>query len=481
MKLFQKELPILLASILLIIAGLVFNNSYLAMAICAILGIVAFINPKIGLMLLIITIPLRTFFTALNPGYKLIGDLIVFALLFRTFYNARKDIKSLFKFQFFEIAFFAFLGLGTISALITDVSPVAIIFQIRAYILFYILYYVVKRMNFEKVFIKQLALTTFISGIFIALHGFIEKISDRTVLVPFEWTQWGLDSTNHVRVYGLLKGPNELALYLLITFLISLYLLRTATKQQAFVIYAGLSIIGATFLLTYSRGAFLAFGVFLVFYVLVYRSFKGFIPLLITAVVSGLLFTGVSYAADLYVNKLAQEAAGQEEVVEDSKTTHVGKDRFTEAFSESTVDLSATDGRIYFVNKAIEVFKDYPVIGAGFGTFGGAATLAYSSPIYKDYEIQTDFYSDNQYILTLAETGILGVLILVLFVIGLLQITIRLTKLKEYAISITLLFFLVAMMVGGLVYNILEIDSFMMYYFLVLGYAYQREQQLQLK
>ena len=102
--------------------------------------------------------------------------------------------------------------------------------------------------------------------------GFVEKISDRTLLMPEAWTQWSLSVTNHVRVYGLIKGPNELALYLLIAFLISLYLLKFATKKQSYIIYAGLSVIGATFLLTYSRGAFLALGVFIIGYLLVYKS-----------------------------------------------------------------------------------------------------------------------------------------------------------------------------------------------------------------
>ncbi|MEI2392930.1 O-antigen ligase family protein, partial [Priestia megaterium] len=86
------------------------------------------------------------------------------------------------------------------------------------------------------------------------------------------------------------------------------------------------------------------------------------------------------------------------------KENDQGYKRYTQAFSKETVKESSSFGRVYFVKKAVEVFKDHPVIGTGFGTFGGAATLAHSSPIYKDYNIGFDFYSDNQYILTLTET-----------------------------------------------------------------------------
>ena len=479
MKLFQKEIPYLLIAALLIVTGLLFDNSLLAFAVCALLAVFAFLNPNLGLMILLIVVPLRTFFIALNPAYKVIGDIIIVALLFKTFYNYRHDVKSLFKFQVFEIAFFAFIGIGVISAFISETSPsvIAIIFQIRAYVLYYIVYYVVKRTNFEKVVIQKFAGITFVTAVIISLHGFVEKISDKTLLMPEAWTQWSLSVTNHVRVYGLLKGPNELALYLIIAFLISLYLLKFLSKKQSFLIYSGLSIIGTTFLLTYSRGAFLALGVFIVGYLLVYRSIKGFKPIIFTAVVSILLFIGVNYSADFYVNHLMNETDIHGEVVnnDSNNETNFGTDRFKEAFSEDTIGLSSADGRIYYVTKAIEVFKDYPVIGAGFATFGGAATLAYSSPIYEKYDIWSNFYSDNQYILTITETGTLGVLALIVFIIGLFLFTLKMHKQNEYAISLTLFFFFITMMVGGLVYNILEIDTFMMYYFLLLGFAYQRD------
>src|SRR5690606_12678182 len=101
---------------------------------------------------------------------------------------------------------------------------------------------------------------------------------------------------------------------------------------------------------------------------------------------------------------------------------------FTEAFSEETIEMSSADGRVYYVKKAIEVFKDKPIIGHGFGTFGGAATQTYSSPIYDKYNISWDFYSDNQYIQIFAETGIAGTILMAVFVFCLIKITWDLRK-----------------------------------------------------
>jgi len=477
MKFSPKESILILSAALLITLGLFTGNSVIALLACALIGAIAFYDQKAGLYILLISIPLRSFFIALNPGFKLIGDLIILGLLLKTIYINRKNLQSLIRFQLFEYALFAFCAVGVISALATGVSLSAIIFQIRAYILFYLIYYVVKRMDFTEVFLRKSAFITFITALVISLHGFVEKISDKTVLMPEAWTHWTLSATNHVRVYGLLKGPNELALYLLISYLVSLYLLRNATKKGSYFIYGGLSIIGATFLLTYSRGAILALGVFVLAFLLVYRSLKGILPIMLASAVSLALFFGVNYAADMYENyvtHIQSENSGSLKQTRPNKGTNVGADRFKEAFSEDTIGLSAADGRIYYVTKAIEVFKDHPFIGTGFATFGGAGTLAFSSPIYEKYEIGFNFYSDNQYILTLAETGVMGVLILCVFVFGVLAMTLTLRKKKEYAISLMLFFFFITMMVGGLVYNILENDTFMLYYFLVLGYAYQK-------
>ena len=73
------------------------------------------------------------------------------------------------------------------------------------------------------------------------------------------------------------------------------------------------------------------------------------------------------------------------------------------------------DGRIYYVKKALEIFKDEPLTGYGLATFGSAATQTYSSPTYEQYNITWNFYSDNEYIQILAETGVIGLLLIFTF------------------------------------------------------------------
>jgi putative inorganic carbon (hco3(-)) transporter len=478
----------IILSIILATISLISGNTVVGLMAALIIGFLSFLRRESGLLLLILFVSIRPFLIALNPGLKIAGDLIILALLIKTIYENRRNIRPLFQFQLFEYAFFLYLIIGGISSLITGVDPKAIIIQFRAYILFYLVFYVVKRMNFTSSFVNKAIWTTFTIAIVMSIQGIVEKISDKTLLMPEAWTNWSLSNTNHIRVYGLLKGPNELALFMTIAFILSLYLLYQYKGWKKMIVFVGLCLVGTTFLLTYSRGAILALIVFGVIYLITFRPMKQLIPLLSIFAVSFILFFAVNQASDLYYNHLYsydKAIENDSDSTSDTPSKHKprskgeGASRYTDAFSEETVSLSSADGRLYYVMKAIEVFKDYPVIGSGFGTFGGAATLAYSSPIYEDYDIGFNFYSDNQYILTLAETGVAGVLVLSVFVFSLIVFAVRAYRSstdKRY--SLLLIFFVVTMIVGGAVYNILENDTFMLFYFLLLGIVFQKDKSV---
>jgi hypothetical protein len=485
MNLLRSNLLILLIGILAAAAGTLTGNSKAAMLISLFIALISFTKKETGILFLLILIPIRPFLITMNPGFKILGDAIIGLLLIRTFFDYRKDIKKLFTFHPFEWGFFAFAIIGVISALLTGVSLQAIVFQLRAYYLFYLLFYIVKRMNFSADFILKMSFTSFFVGVILALQGIVEKISNKTMLMPQEWTEWWLSPTNQIRVYGLLKGPNELSLYLLITFFITLYLLKHIHGKMRYFIYAGLSLIGATILLTYSRGTILTLLVFLLVYFALYlnwssvfsrkwniafsRKWMPFVSIGVVAVISYGLFLGVNQAADQYYNQYLSVESGHQKKEKDKESE--GSKRFKEAFTEETLGQSSSNGRIFRVKKSIEILKDHPIIGTGFATFGGAATITYSSPIYKDYGIKKNLYSDNQYVLILTETGILGMLAIAM--IGYFLLITTWKNRKEFYGPL-LVYFFVALIVGGTVYNILENNSFMMMYFILLGFVFQK-------
>lgn len=474
-----NRLHLILIGIVLVIIGLLFQNPVIGIIISLLLAFTVFYDNKIPILFLLIFIPVRPFLIVYNTGYKAIGDILILFLLLKIVYDHRKNLLSLFRLNMLEIVFILFIAMGTISALITGVTMPAIIMQIRAFLLFFLLFYIVKRMDVSDKDIYHFSFITFLTAVTLSLHGLVEKISLRTLLLPEVWQNFQLTATNKIRVYGLIGGPNELGLYLFIAFMVSFYLLLKSSGKIRIAIYIGMTLIFTVFLLTYSRGAVLALICFLLVYLFVYKKVHYFKQTFFIILAAGSLFFAVAQIANYLEdhatnNNSAQE--GKETNIapssnSDNSNNKPGIDRFTEAFSEKTIGMSSTSGRVYYVKKAIEAFKDKPIIGHGFGTFGGSATITYSSPIYEKYGITWNFYSDNQYIQILAETGIIGTALMAIFFIYLLFVTWNLRK--SCFFSPLLVYFIVASISGGMVYNILENDAFTLYYFILLGFAFQ--------
>lgn len=484
MKFNSNRLFIILAGIVLLTIGLFISNPIVGILICVLLAATTFYDEKMAIYFLIITIPVRPFLLIFNSGYKAIGDILILFLLLKVIYDNRKNIRQLFRFNLIEITFILFIVVGVISALITGVSIPAIIIQVRAFLLFFLLFYIVKRMRVDKKDVYDFAMTTFITAIILAVHGLIEKISNRTLLLPEVWESMDLSLTNKIRIYGLIGGPNEMAIYMAIAFFISFYLLRNATGKLRAFVYTGMILILTVFILTYSRGAVLGIGAFIIAYLAIYKKFAHFKSIMIILVSSAILFSAVGYATNYVSNNVITEHAKKKtvekkKVKKKAKKKESGLNRFSGAFSKDQLSKSNADGRVYYVKKAVEVFKDRPVIGYGFGTFGGAATLAYSSPIYEKYDIKWNFYSDNQYIQILAETGIVGTILIFITVISMGVITWK--SHRRFLFSPMLIFFLSTALASGIVYNVLEIDIFTLYFFIFLGFGYQYLNKTQTK
>lgn len=123
-------------------------------------------------------------------------------------------------------------------------------------------------------------------------------------------------------------------------------------------------------------------------------------------------------------------------------------DRFGEIGDEKLYSAD-TNGRLYALEKALEIFRDHPVAGTGFGTFGSSASLTWVPDIYYDYELLEGFYADNQFACVLAETGAVGFVLFMAFLLCVLW-RYRDDLLKVVTCVIIAWF--------GVFYNILEIQ-----------------------
>lgn len=91
-------------------------------------------------------------------------------------------------------------------------------------------------------------------------------------------------------------------------------------------------------------------------------------------------------------------------------------DRFGE-LDDDKLYTAANNGRLFALNLALRVWGDHPVVGTGFGTFGSSASLTWVPDIYYDYDMLEGFYADNQFACVLVETGAVGFVLFLAFLL----------------------------------------------------------------
>ncbi|WP_046174509.1 O-antigen ligase family protein [Domibacillus indicus] len=441
-----------------------------ALAISALVAAIAFLRPKEGLLAILIYFPMRSFLTEMSPGLKLAGDLIIIAMTLRVLWNTRHDIRSWFRFHAFEYGFFAFLLIGSVSAFFTGVELGAIIFQLRAFIITYLVYYSARRLDLTKDDIISFLWVTVAVAMLMVVQGFVEKLSARTLMMPEAWVNRSLSPNNRVRIYGWINNPNVFAVYLTIAFICILYLRSLVTARWLkIVLFISAVLMMGIWFLTYSRGTWIGFAVGFVVFVALSRNWRSAL-MAIATIALGAALVGVPVASAAryieanVINEAPPAVEAPDDNGEEEPEDSVEANRLKETFKADTVELSQQTGRLFVVTKGLEIFKDSPVIGTGFATFGDSATKSYSSPIYEKYEIPENMYSDSQYVQVIAQTGALGVIAFAVFLLGMLVLLWK--KKDDHPFAIPTLSFLLGIFVCGLLYNIWEDKTFTTYFFL---------------
>lgn len=454
---------------MLLFVGLLFTAVFLELPILAqvitlIVMLYAFKFPKYAILLLIIYFPLRPFLIEFNPSLKGIGDAVIIFIFLRVLFDNRKQWRQLIKFNVFEWGFFLFCVVGSISAYLTGVGVTAIVFQLRAFLITYLLFFSIKHLSITKQDVRTFLWTSFYIAIIVCIHGLIEKLSLRNWLLPDTWLSLPLSETNKIRIYGMLGNPNVLAIYLTFVIFLSYYLKRQLEGKLVWLLNGGLILFLGVFIFTYSRGTWISVLLGLVTYLFLTKNWRMLRSFLVGIVLSVIVIYIPVNSAVSYIEET--NFAVEREHEREKKRSDLGS-RLSETFNDDTLDLSRNSGRLYFISKGLEVFRDHPIIGTGFGTFGDSATKSYSSPIYDEYEIKRDFYSDNQYIQIIVQTGSVGVLLFATFLLGMFFYTYKYRH--KSLLAIVLISILVASYPAGLYYNLWENKTFTLYFFIMLG------------
>lgn len=421
-------------------------------------------------MFLIVFIPFRELIGMyINSFLKFIPDLII-GLTFIILFFKKKIINNFCKEDIFLLLF---LVVAAISTLILNKNGIIVYgLEVRSMFLYYIFYYTTKNIKDLNIDYKKILNVLKVVVFIISIFAITEKIFNKEILFPIEWAKSIEYRDNFSRVYSVFNNPNTFGIFITFSFFIIFYfdliLKKFKSSKHIYVLLL------VNLWLSASRSSFIVFIIFLLFAIKYIISNKEYISklsiILLTTVV---LIFGIEKISDYYFinyskdyfselnkqnisvpnnsstivpnnpdtnipinpdiensSKPNENIAGNlnQEVEDVTKDEDIKKReeglfiyRLLNAFSNKTINQSIKSGRIGKVLKGLEIFAENPLFGTGFGTYGDSASLMiYPEEIYEKYELEEGFYADNEYIKVLVETGIVGSVSLLLFVICLL-------------------------------------------------------------
>ncbi|MGO0123368.1 O-antigen ligase family protein [Desulfothermobacter acidiphilus] len=291
---------------------------------------------------------------------------------------------------------------------------------------FWVGFYLLENQRQVKLFSLSLLLCTTA----LACHGIWQYFNH--VPIPPEWIDQAERSDILTRAFSLVKSPNILGSLLSLVLPLGVAGLLTAKHRYVHLGYlAATAALALALIFTFSRGAW--------FSAVLGLSILGFLayPPLIWALIAAAI------ATPLAIPSVA--------------------DRLLYLFSYSYYISSQRGGRIIRWQAALEKVSHHPLVGEGWGRFGGAVAAR---------AIPGSFYVDNFYLKTAAEGGLIGLGTLVWLIIvswrAAYQVTMRLQG--EFRIwAAAYLGGLSAVLLHNCVENVFETPLMSTFFWLLLG------------
>lgn len=411
---------------------------------------------KYLIIFLLVFIPSRNVLELwIGTPVKIIPDLmiLILAMAFAIYKKGRIQVQ---KYDIFMLLFLCIAFINTV--LIQKISLFIYVYEVRSIMVYYVLFMVVRNFEYEEKFILLLTrILRYITYVLFVL-GLVEKFSDKMLLFPSSVAEGIMYADNYVRVYSMFFNPNTYGAFLVLAFFVVLYY----EKGQQNIMYKIITV--ASLLLSMSRSSILIFVIGILIYGWLFERNQIFTKKMIMQVVliavAGLaVYMACEKVTDL-IHMWSDEGDGDRTSV---------FDRFNDLNGDKIVENSNTDGRLYYLKTGLQVFREAPVLGTGFGTYGSAASMNWEPPLYEKYNLKYGFYSDNEYIKDLVETGIVGVICLGLFCIDLLYHN----KKNYFAV-----FMCTIVAWFGLFYNVLEVQIVAFLFWSVLGICRAENRQI---
>ena len=133
---------------------------------------------------------------------------------------------------------------------------------------------------------------------------------------------------------------------------------------------------------------------------------------------------------------------------------------------------SSLDGRLWSINNGFNILSKYPIFGTGPGTYGGQLAINYSSPVYLQ-GIQNGYvplyFTDNQWLQLLVQTGIIGIILFILFCVQMFYQLVSKYNKHGDMITLGILGGFVAFLITGFFGNVLEFGAISVFMGILLG------------
>ena len=390
---------------------------------------------------------------------KAVPDVLIVLLLL--WYLAERRCLELLPQDLFFLGFLLTAFVST--CLVNHYTVFRYVYQVRSIGVMYILYYVLRDVKLTREQLIRVVQTLQGMAAVLLVFGCIEKVSMKTAAFSWDVALSIYAPDNYARVYSLFYNPNTFGAFLAFTLFLSAAKSRFWNDRTPVWVYAVL-VTGLYMSMSRSSAMIAVLGllILLAFDLKAHTLKKNALRYVRTAVVCVLcavvISTAATAAGDRYYDKVLSNNPDYAWLVE-MKTGLSMKDRFGE-LGEAYMYSGVKNLRIFFFQTGLRVYRDYPVIGTGFGTFGTSASLNYGSPLYETYGLMDGFYADDQYITILVETGTIGTILFAGFLLSILW---------RYRRSPFQLFCCVAFGWFGIFFTIFEIQIAAMLFWLCLS------------
>lgn len=410
------------------------------------------------LLFLCVFVPLRSPLADLTTSaIKAVPDALIVLLFVGFLAESRLRIRLLP--QDWLFAGFALVALISTCA-VNGFGIGRFIYQLRSIALMYVLYFILRQIHLDKKQMITVVKTLQGMTVVLLLFAVIEKVSFKLIAFSYDVAAGIYSPDNYARVYSLFYNPNTYGAFLVFVLFLSVVKHRYWEDKTPILVYG---VIVAQLYLSMSRSSILILILGLLLLLVLdwkekrcnwKRYGKNIIAcVLCTVIVAGGLTAGNRWFYHRYLTENDSKYALLLKSMDFSMS-----DRFGELKKSYMYDTGNL--RIFFFQTGLTIWKENPVVGTGFGTFGTSASLNYGSPLYEKYGLAESFYADDEYITILVETGTVGTLVFAAFLLSILYC---------YRRNPIKLFFCVAFGWYGIFFNIFEVQIAAMLFWMALS------------